>query len=64
MRVYVDPDICQGHTLCAMAAPEIFSLGVHDGHAFVADEELTPDQRELAIRAASTCPEGAIRVVE
>ena len=25
-RVVVDPELCQGHTLCNMAAPEIFQL--------------------------------------
>ncbi len=43
MRVYVDEAICQGHTLCAMAAPEVFHLRDDDGHAYVAVTEFTPE---------------------
>lgn len=59
-RVYVDESICQGHTLCAMAAPEVFALSDEDGHAYVAVTEFTPEVIEAARRAASTCPEQAI----
>ena len=60
MRVRVDDTICQGHTLCAMAAPSLFKLRQDDGHAYVEIEGLTAEQEALARRAASTCPEGAI----
>jgi len=42
VRVFVDPDLCQGHTLCNMVAPEIFSLREEDGHAFVTVETIAP----------------------
>ena len=64
MRVYVDPDLCQGHTLCNMVAPELFALREEDGHSYVAVESLTPDQEELARKAALGCPERAIFVEE
>lgn len=64
MRVYVDEALCQGHTLCAMAAPEVFQLRDEDGHAFVAVNEFTPAVMDAARRAASTCPEQAIVVEE
>ena len=64
MRVYVDEAICQGHTLCAMAAPEVFHLRDDDGHAYVAVTEFTPEVMQAAKRAASTCPEQAIVVEE
>jgi ferredoxin len=35
MQVHIDPDVCQGHTLCALAAPGIFLLREDDGHAYV-----------------------------
>jgi ferredoxin len=61
MRVHVDENICQGHTLCNMVAPEIFSLRDEDGHAYVTVAgELTAGQEELARKAAATCPEQAI----
>jgi ferredoxin len=63
MRVHVDETICQGHTLCAMAAPGLFKLREEDGHAYVEAALLTPDEEVLATKAASTCPEGAIVIV-
>jgi ferredoxin len=63
-RVVVDPDLCQGHTLCNMAAPEIFHLREEDGHAFVVVDELTPEQVPLARKAELGCPERAITVEE
>lgn len=62
MRVQVDPDVCQGHTLCALAAPQIFLLGEEDGHAYVASGEVPPELEDAVRRAAATCPEGAITV--
>jgi ferredoxin len=64
MRVRVDEAICQGHTLCAMAAPEIFHLRDEDGHAFVVVSELTGEQEVLARKAAAGCPEQAIIIEE
>ena len=62
MRVRVDPNKCQGHTLCSMQAPDIFELREEDGHSFVADEKV-PLQREEAVRrAALGCPEQAIEI--
>jgi len=61
-RVYVQEDVCQGHTLCFMAAPEVFELREEDGHASVRDIELTDEIIDAARRAALTCPEQAIVV--
>ncbi|HUJ66919.1 MAG TPA: ferredoxin [Acidimicrobiales bacterium] len=60
MKVRVDPDRCQGHTLCAMGAPEAFELSEFDGHSS-ARFEVVPPQLERQVRdAAATCPEQAI----
>lgn len=64
MKVYVDPDLCQGHTMCALAAPDVFLLREDDGHAYVAFPDVAPSQEEAVRRAVSTCPEGAIAVEE
>jgi ferredoxin len=63
-KVVVDPDLCQGHTLCNMAAPEIFQLRDEDGHAYVVVDELTPEQLPLARQAELGCPERAITIEE
>lgn len=64
MRVVVNPDICQGHTLCNMVAPDIFHLREEDGHAVVVVEELTAEQEPLARKAELGCPERAITIEE
>lgn len=60
MRVRVDADLCQGHTLCAMTAPALFRLSEVDGHSTVIQELVPEDLEELARRAAAGCPEEAI----
>ena len=62
MRVFVNPDLCQGHTLCNMVAPDIFHLREEDGHSYVVVDELTPEMVPLAQKAAIGCPERAIVV--
>ena len=64
MRTKVDSEVCQGHTLCNMAAPELYKLRLDDGHAYVDDETVRPGLEELARRAAATCPEMAITIDE
>jgi ferredoxin len=64
LRVHIDPDVCQGHTLCNMAAPHLFLLREEDGHAYVADPEVAPEDEELVRRAVASCPEGAITIDE
>ena len=64
MRVTVAPDVCQGHTLCALAAPQVFLLREDDGHSYVAQPEVPPAMEEAVRKAAATCPEGAISVEE
>lgn len=64
MRVRVDPDVCQGHTMCALAAPDVFLLSEDDGHAYVASPDVDPAREEAVRRAVSTCPEGAITIEE
>ncbi|MCU4183259.1 ferredoxin [Acidiferrimicrobium sp. IK] len=62
MRVRVDEEKCQGHTLCAMAAPDVFVLSDVDGHAS-APVAAVPAEMEAAVRAAAgSCPEQAIVV--
>jgi ferredoxin len=63
-RAIVDPEVCQGHTLCNFAAPDVFHLRDEDGHAYVVVDELTPEQLPLARQAELGCPERAITVEE
>lgn len=64
MRVRVVENMCQGHTLCAGAAPELFKLREEDGHAYVDDSVVPPGLEDKARRAALACPERAIEIVD
>ncbi len=64
MRVEVDADRCQGHTLCHMVAPALFELDEEDGHARVTQSEVPPELEEAARKAEAGCPEQAIIVIE
>jgi ferredoxin len=64
VRVVVNAEVCQGHTLCNMVAPEIFALREEDGHAYVLVDQLAPEQEPLARKAELGCPERAITVEE
>lgn len=57
----MDDNKCQGHTLCSLAAPELFKLREDDGHSYVDFCGDVPPELEAKARAAeATCPERAI----
>jgi ferredoxin len=60
VKVRVDPERCQGHTLCAMHAPKTFELDEVDGHSSVIDEDVPADQEDEVMEAVRSCPERAI----
>jgi len=60
MKVHVDPQRCQGHTLCAMIAPDMFTLSDLDGTSSAMCDVVPSDQEELVQEAARSCPEQAI----
>lgn len=64
MRVAVDADKCQGHTMCKMLAPDLFELSEIDGHATAIDAEVPADLEEDAHDAVASCPEQAIRALQ
>jgi ferredoxin len=64
VKVRVDQDRCQGHTLCAMIAPEMFALSDIDGSSSAVTEVVPADQEELVREAAQSCPEQAILIEE
>ena len=63
MKVAVDAQRCQGHTLCAMAAPAFFELSEIDGHATAVDAEVPAVLEETAREASRSCPEQAITIL-
>ncbi len=64
MKVRVDKDRCQGHTLCAMIAPDMFELSEIDGSSSAVTELVPADQENAVREAAQSCPEQAIIIDE
>ena len=64
MKVSVDSERCQGHTLCAMIAPESFQLSDIDGSSSPIDEVVPADREDQVREAAQSCPEQAITITD
>lgn len=62
MKVRVDPDRCQGHTLCAMIAPDSFVLDDIEGHSSAVSEDVPAEREDAVCEAAQSCPEQAILI--
>lgn len=64
MKVHVDPERCQGHTLCAMIAPNVFVLDDVDGHSTaIVDGDIPAELLDKVREAVRSCPEQAISFV-
>lgn len=64
MKVFVDSERCQGHTLCAMIAPDSFLLSDIDGTSSPVNEFVPADQEDAVREAVHSCPEQAIGIEE
>jgi ferredoxin len=62
VKVQVDQERCQGHTLCAMIAPRSFELDDIDGHSTPVHEDVPGDQQAQVTEAVHSCPERAISI--
>ncbi|MFT4201023.1 ferredoxin [Gordonia sp. (in: high G+C Gram-positive bacteria)] len=62
MRVEVDLDLCQGHGMCEMEAPEVFEA--HRDYVEILDKEPDESLRPAIEAAVRYCPTQALRIVE
>jgi ferredoxin len=62
VKVRVDPERCQAHTLCSMIAPKVFELDDIDGHSSPVSEDVPADQEANVAEAVRSCPEQAISI--
>ena len=59
-KVHVDPDKCQGHNRCKLAAPALFVLDEYGYSHEAGDGTVPADQVEPARLARANCPEYAV----
>ena len=62
MRVEVDEDLCQGHAMCEVEAPEVFSVPKAGIVQVIAP--VTPDNVEAVRSAVKHCPSRALTLKE
>ncbi|UYP19635.1 ferredoxin [Rhodococcus sp. Z13] len=63
MRIEADLDLCQGHAMCSMEAPDVFEVPKH-GVVRVLLDPVPEDLRPDAEAAVKYCPTQALRIVE
>ena len=61
IRVEVDVDLCQGHAMCELEAPDYFSVPKR-GKVEILDAEPPDDAREEVERAVEMCPTQALLI--
>jgi len=63
VKISVDRDLCQGHAMCELEAPEVFRVGKSDQVDLLTD---APDAKHLdAVRlAVKFCPTHALSIEE
>jgi ferredoxin len=62
-RVEVDLDLCQGHAMCEMEAPDYFRAP-HRGTVEILDAQPPDDARPDIERAVQMCPNRALFITE
>ncbi|MEV4233916.1 MULTISPECIES: ferredoxin [unclassified Nocardia] len=64
MKISIDYSRCEGHGLCAVQAPEIFSLGDNAELIYRFDGAEVPGDLVTAARTAvDSCPVAALREI-
>ncbi|WP_197378764.1 ferredoxin [Mycolicibacterium mengxianglii] len=61
--VAVDADLCQGHAMCELEAPDVFSVPKR-GIVDILDAEPPDEMREDVERAAEMCPTRALFITD
>lgn len=63
MKIEVDLDLCQGHAMCQLEAPEVFEVPKR-GTVVVLDASPPAQLRGQVERAVRECPTQALTIVE
>lgn len=63
MRIEADLDLCQGHAMCQLEAPDVFEVPKR-GTVVVLDESPPASSRARVENAVRHCPTQALTIVE
>ncbi|GAA2539732.1 ferredoxin [Mycolicibacterium diernhoferi] len=62
-RINLDEDLCQGHAMCELEAPDVFSVPKR-GVVEILDHEPPDELREAVELAVEMCPTRALSITE
>jgi ferredoxin len=62
-RIEVDLDLCQGHAMCELEAPDVFKVPKR-GKVEILDTEPPDDVRDEVQNAVDMCPTQALLIKE
>ena len=62
-RVELDADLCQGHAMCELEAPDVFAVPKR-GVVEILDPEPSDDLRDAVELAIDMCPTRALTLIE
>ncbi|HEX9832402.1 MAG TPA: ferredoxin [Mycobacterium sp.] len=62
-KVHVDLDLCQGHAMCELEAPDVFKVPKR-GKVEIRDTEPPDDARDEVQNAVDMCPTQALFIEE
>ena len=62
-RVVADPDMCQGHAMCVLEAPDVFVVPKR-GTVEIVSPEVTADNEDAVRAAIRHCPTQALSLEE
>ena len=60
MRVRIDQELCQGHQMCAIVAPELFGSDDEGNGVVLVEGDIPTEAEGDAEQAAASCPEQAV----
>jgi ferredoxin len=64
LRVRVDDQLCHGHQMCAISAPEVFGSDDYGNAVVLIDGPIPVDLEAATRRAEGNCPERAVIITE
>jgi ferredoxin len=62
-RIELDDDLCQGHAMCELEAPDVFKVPTR-GVVEILDDQPPDELRDDVERAIDSCPTQALSLVE
>ncbi|BBY19447.1 ferredoxin [Mycolicibacterium litorale] len=62
-RIELDEELCQGHAMCELEAPDVFKVPKR-GVVEIVDPEPSDELREAVELAVDMCPTRALSIVE